>query len=152
MTTTSVTCEIRRPRAIQYLGCRGGDSEVILHLRTLLGVSFIPTQRGREWKTACDGKGGRKNLETAECASVPFVRFCSTNIEGHVLALSISADGGLCVCELTVCRACVAFGVLERDTGPCWDGSIKGHTGDTLGHLQRLIWWWEVTVVHHARL
>lgn len=68
------------------------------------------------------------------------MRFCSTNIEGCVLALSISADGGLYFCELAVCRACVAFGALERDTGPRWDGSIKGHTGDTLGHLQRLIW------------
>lgn len=68
------------------------------------------------------------------------MRFCSTNVEGRVLVLSISADRGLCVCELAVCRACIAFGALERDTGPHWDGSIKGHKGDTLGHLQRLIW------------
>lgn len=71
--------------------------------------------------------------EAAECASVPFVRFCSANIEGCVLALCVDVFVSL-LCG----RACVAFGALERDTGR--DGSIKGHTGDTLGHLQRLIW------------
>lgn len=41
------------------------------------------------------------------CASVPFVRFCSTNIEGRVLALPISADGGLCVFVSSLCAELV---------------------------------------------
>lgn len=48
MTTTSVTCEIRPAVAIQYLAYTGGDTEVILHLRQLLGVIFILAEGDRE--------------------------------------------------------------------------------------------------------
>lgn len=60
MTTTSVTCEIRPAVAIQYLAYTGGDTEVILHLRQLLGVIFILAEGDREWKKACDAERRRK--------------------------------------------------------------------------------------------
>lgn len=43
---------------------RGGDAEVILHLRRLLGVIFILAKRDREWKDACDGEREAERKET----------------------------------------------------------------------------------------
>lgn len=96
MTTTSVTCEIRLAEAIQYLAYTGGDAEVILHRRRLLGVIFRETVNERELETSETKK--EKNLETRECASLlllllfVFVRSRFMDVEGSVLVLSVSGD------------------------------------------------------------
>lgn len=80
MTTTSVTCEIRLAEAIQYLAYKGGNAEVILHRRRLLGVIFRETVNERELETSKETKK-KRNLETRECASLLF--FCAFLFHGR---------------------------------------------------------------------
>lgn len=156
MTTTSVTCEIRLAEAIKYPACSGGDREVILHLRQRLGVNFYPRKERQRMKESLwrRRRPKEKKLETTACASVPFVHCCFIGVEGRVLVLSVSSDKGLLAFKhnflLLVCWACFASGRLGRKKGivVVW-AHRRTHER---GHLQRLIWWWEVTVVHHARL
>lgn len=96
MTTTSVTCEIRLAEAIQYLAYTGGDTEVILHLRQLLGVIFIlaARQRIKERRRRKEKEHGNKRA----CASVVFLCvLVSINVE-RVCACSVSQQRSVYLC------------------------------------------------------